>query len=91
MTVKSKHQNHTLKRLNVLGGTPYETLCLITKENETFYKTLQFNYGTKTAQVWKLSVLAVESKSQTANQYEEDNFNTHVQVVSDKNWSAFMS
>lgn len=80
-----------LKRLNLLGGTPYETLCLITKENETFHKTLQFNYGTKTAQVYKLSVLAAEGKSQTANQYDEDNFNTHVQVVGDKNWSALVS
>lgn len=80
-----------LKRLNLLRGTQYETLCLITKENETVHKTLQFNYGTKTAQVWKISVLAAESKSQTANQYEEDNFNTHFQVVGDKNWSALVS
>jgi len=80
-----------LKRLNLLGGTPYETLCLITKENETFHKMLQFNYGTKPAQVWKLSVLAAESKSQNANQYEEDNSNTYAQVVGNKNWSALVS
>jgi hypothetical protein len=61
------------------------------KENETFHKTVKFNYGTKTSQVRKLSVLEAESKSQTANQYEEDNFNTHFQVVHDKNWSALVS
>jgi len=37
--------------------------CLITKENETFHKMVKFNYGTKTAQVWKLFVLAAGSKS----------------------------
>jgi hypothetical protein len=36
------------------------------------------------------TVLAAESKSQTANQHEEDNFNTHFQVVGDKNWSSLV-
>jgi hypothetical protein len=53
--------------------------------------TLKFNHGTKTAQVWQLSVLTAESKSETANQYEEDNFNTHFQVAGDKNRSVLVS
>jgi hypothetical protein len=61
------------------------------KRKQKFPKTLKFSYGTKTAEVWKLSVLATESKSQIADQYEEDNFITHFQVVGDKNWSALVS
>ena len=79
------------KKLNLLGGTQHDALCLITKGTETFHKTLKFNYGTETPQVWKLSVLVAEGKSQIANQYEDDNFNTHCQVVGDENWSALVS
>jgi hypothetical protein len=75
----------------MLGGIQYETLCLVTKKYETFHKITNFNDGTKTAQVWKLAVLAAESKSQTANQYEEVNLNTHFKFVGDKKWSALVS